>query len=360
MKTVMIAAGGTGGHINPALAFASILQQEHPECRIVFVGSKDRMEAQLIPQKGYPFVGLEVYGTNGGLKQKLHSLRSLQKAEKQCLALLQKEKPTACIGFGSYISVPLIRAAHKLGIVTMIHEQNSYAGKANRFLARYADAIVGSYAENRQDFPAAKLRIFGNPEATAAVQEKQADLHAVYGFSREKPLLFFVMGSLGSSTVSAVLDEACGRLLPRAQILIAAGRSNDYTFRSQGEGLRIEEYVNGKAALKQADLCVSRAGATTLAEITALGAASILVPSPYVPNNHQYYNARRLADEQAAVLIEEKDLSAERLTETIETLLDHPEDLKRMRLNAAALGKPDAAYQMIDWMEELADARNAG
>jgi UDP-N-acetylglucosamine--N-acetylmuramyl-(pentapeptide) pyrophosphoryl-undecaprenol N-acetylglucosamine transferase len=192
------------------------------------------------------------------------------------------------------------------------------------------------------------------------VQEKQADLHAVYGFSREKPLLFFVMGSLGSSTVSAVLDEACGRLLPRAQILIAAGRSNDYTFRSQGEGLRIEEYVNGKAALKQADLCVSRAGATTLAEITALGAASILVPSPYVPNNHQYYNARRLADEQAAVLIEEKDLSAERLTETIETLLDHPEDLKRMRLNAAALGKPDAAYQMIDWMEELADARNAG
>lgn len=352
---VMIAAGGTGGHIYPALALAQVLKQKKPESEIVFFGSSNRMEAEVIPSEGYRFYGMEMTGTNGGISAKVKSLLSMKKAEKEAVKILKKEKPEICVGFGNYISVPLINAAHKLHIPIMIHEQNSFAGKANRYLAHKADAVISCYASNLEQMPSEHQLVLGNPEATLAGNTvfDREEVRSM-GLDPDKPFAVFMMGSLGSSSVSRVIDEAVARIDPELQLIVAAGRSNSYTFKTKGKpNVRIVPYVNGRSMLKGCTLAVLRAGATTMCEVSAIGCASILIPSPYVPNNHQYYNAMELVKKDAAVLIEEKDLSTQRLAETINRLVHDPEKLAAMRQNAYAMGKRDAAYRMIDRMEEL-------
>ena len=354
MKKIVIATGGTGGHIYPALALADRLKQRHPECRILFFGSSNRMEAEMIPEKGYRFIGMAMTGMNGGIKAKVRSAVSLLKAEARCISLLKEEKPDICVGFGNYISVPLIMAAHRLHIPTMISEQNSFAGKANVMLAKYADAVEGVYQSCLEQFPAEKTRLYGNPQASAAAN-RTIDPAAceAYGIRQGTPFAVFMMGSLGSATVSKVIDEACSLFDPDFEVLIASGKANSYTFRTGNPHVHIHEYVDGMAMLKAADLSVCRAGATTLCEIAATGAASILIPSPFVPNNHQVYNALELVRNNAAVMIEEKDLTAEVLAGQVNTLMKNKEKRAELSGNALKMSTPDAADRMIDWIEEL-------
>jgi len=354
MKT-MIATGGTGGHIYPALALADILKNTEPDAEISFFGSSNRMEAQIIPERGYAFTGMEMTGMNGGLLRKAQSALSLWKAQGRCRKLLQKERPDICVGFGNYISVPLILAAHDLHIPTMIHEQNSSAGKANVLLAKYADAVVACYESCSSQFPAAKTRYYGNPDATVAAQcRRDPQLIRSYGLDPEQPLVLFMMGSLGSETVAKVIDEACPLFDPRLQLLIAHGQSNDYQFHTHSDGrIQIVPYVQGTRMLACADLAVTRAGATTMAELAAIGCPSVLIPSPYVPNNHQVHNAQELEKVQAAVMMEEKDLNAAGLAQEVNRLMADPALRSRMKENAKRIGKPEAAYQMIAWMKEL-------
>lgn len=352
---VMIAAGGTGGHIYPATALAEILLQEKPNTEVMFFGTDDRMEANVIPKMGYRFYGVHMKSGNGGLKNKIQSAASLMHAYKESKKILLKEKPDICIGFGNYISVPLILAAHKMHIPTMIQEQNSFAGKANRFLSKYVDAIASCYEANMEQMPKDKQRILGNPEATLA-SKATFDPRCLtdIGLQPDMPFVVCMMGSLGSASVSKVIDEACSLFADDFQVVIAAGKSNDYTFSFTGnERIKIVDYVDGKQMLKGCSLAVLRAGATTMCEIGAIGCASILIPSPYVPNNHQFYNAKELVDEEAALMIEEKDLNAEKLADTVNFLMHDPEKRKTMAENAYAHGKRDAAYRMIEWMEEL-------
>ncbi|MBQ1439284.1 MAG: glycosyltransferase, partial [Solobacterium sp.] len=161
MKLVMIAAGGTGGHIYPALAFAQRLKEEGTEA--IFVGSQDRLEGQLIPEAGYRFIPLNIPNTSGSISGKIRYLLSMAGAIGKCERLLRSYHPDACVGFGNYISVPLILAAKKCRIPTMISEQNSFAGKANVFLGRFADAVELAYERSGKDFPAGKIRVLGNP-----------------------------------------------------------------------------------------------------------------------------------------------------------------------------------------------------
>lgn len=354
---VMIATGGTGGHINPALALCDVLKQEEPDSDIVFFGSSNRMEASLIPAHGYRFYGAKMSGMNGGIAAKAKSAVSLLKAERLCGDILKHEKPDICIGFGNYITVPLIKKAHAMGIPTMISEQNSFVGKANQFLARSADAIECAYESNIEQLHCAKdkIRILGNPEATLAAKTVFDPKELVQaGLNPEIPFVVFMMGSLGSETVSKIIDESLPYLDPSFQVVVASGKSNDYHFSyPQNERIRIVDYVNGRNMLKGCALAVVRAGATTMCELTAIGTAAILIPSPYVPNNHQYVNAMELVNHDAAVLIEEKDLTKDSLSNHVNGLLNDPERLKKMRKNALACGKPDAAYEMIDWMKEL-------
>ncbi len=352
---VMIAAGGTGGHIYPATALADILKKEKPESEIIFFGSNDRMEASVIPSLGYRFYGLDMKSGNGGVWNKVRSLTSLMSAYNQSKKILKKEKPDICVGFGNYISVPLIMAAHNLGIKTMIHEQNSYAGKANKLLSKYVDAIVSCYEANLEQMPKEKQRILGNPQATLAADTTFDDscLKEI-GLDPTIPFVLCMMGSLGSSSVSKVIDEACPLFDTDFQVVIATGKSNDYSFQfSSNDKIKIVEYVDGKKMLKGCDLAVLRAGATTMCEIGAIGCASILIPSPYVPNNHQFYNANELVIKDGALMIEEKDLTASKLADTVNFLMHNEQKRNSLKENAYKLGKRNAAYEMISWMEEL-------
>lgn len=350
----MIATGGTGGHIYPAAALAEILKKQQPDVQIGFFGSSNRMEADLIPELGYEFHGLPMTGMNGGARAKMKSALSMVKGERYCRKLLADEKPDICVGFGNYISVPLILAARRMHIPTMIHEQNSYAGKANALLGRYADAVVGCYETSLKQFPAKKTRLYGNPEATlAAEKETDPSLIRAYGLDPDRPFAVFMMGSLGSSSVSKIIDEACA-LFDDYQVLIAAGKSNDYQFVNAGrKNVHLVPYVDGVQMLKQADAAVVRAGATTMCEISAVGVPCILIPSPYVPNNHQVMNALELVNRNAALMIEEKDLSARSLADTLNDLMADRQKRENLGKQAKMLGKTDAAYRMIEWMEEL-------
>lgn len=352
---VMIAAGGTGGHIYPAMALAEVLKEKSADSEIVFFGSDNHMEATVIPQAGYRFYGIKMSGMTSGIRAKIRSALSLIRGEVFCRRMLKKEKPDICVGFGNYISVPFIRAAHRLHIPTMIHEQNSFAGKANRFVSGIADAVVTCYESNAKQMPKANIRLLGNPEASLADRTVwDPSVLQKMGLDPEIPFVVFMMGSLGSSSVSRVIDEACALFDPSFQVVIAAGRSNEYTFTTGSQGrIRIVPYVDGKAMLKGCALAVTRAGATTMAEIGAIGCASVLIPSPYVQNNHQVYNAMELVRQDAAVMIEEKDLTAEHLAETVNGLMKDDERRSKIRENAYRAGRREAAEDMISWMEEL-------
>lgn len=354
---VLIATGGTGGHIYPALALAEIIRKEKSDWEIVFWGSSNRMEAEMIPEHGYRFYGAKMSGMTSGIMAKIKSLVSLMEAERYAKSVLKKEKPDIVVAFGNYISVPVVRAAKKMGIHIMLHEQNSYAGKANRYLARMADAIAISYENNMEQMAEDKdrMRLTGNPEATLASEVVyDPSVATSYGIDPSKPFAVCMMGSLGSETVSKVIDEACSLFDEDYQVLIAAGKANDYTYTYKSdEKIRIVPFVDGKQMLKGCALAIVRAGATTLAELTAIGTAAVVIPSPHVANNHQYYNAKALVDEGAAVMIEEKDLTAQGLSDTVNSLMNDPERLAMMRENAKKTGRADAAYAMIQWIEEL-------
>ena len=353
---VMIAAGGTGGHIYPAVALAEVLKERNPETEIIFFGSDNRMESTVVPALGYRFCGISMTGMNGGLLAKAASALSILKAERFCRKLIKEEKPDIAIGFGNYISVPLIRAAHRLKVPTLLHEQNSFAGKANRFLAPVADRIVGCYQSNLEQFPADKILLLGNPEASLAARTSwDASILKEYDLPENVPFVICMMGSLGSASVSKVIDECLGLLDGDFNVIIATGKENSYEYKHASlENVRVVEYVDGKKMLKGCALAVLRAGATTMAEIGAIGTPSILIPSPYVPNNHQYYNACELSDVDGAVLIEEKDLNAAVLADAINGLMRDPERRERLGRNAYQAGKRDAAEKMVELMEVLA------
>ncbi|MBQ9327629.1 MAG: undecaprenyldiphospho-muramoylpentapeptide beta-N-acetylglucosaminyltransferase [Solobacterium sp.] len=351
MNLVMISAGGTGGHIYPALAVADLLKEE--QIRTVFVGSSDRLEGQLIPEHGYEFVPIQIPSTSGSILGKVKYVLSMGREIASCRKLLKRYQPDACIGFGNYISVPLILAAKQLGIPTMISEQNSFAGKANVFLGRFADAVELAYEGSAKDFPSAKTRVLGNPRAQVIAQmNADESLISAYGLDNTKPFVAVMMGSLGSETMSKIIDEAY-QDVTEYQVLIASGKHNNYQFHTDNANVIVREYISGADILKLCDLAVCRAGATTLAEIGAAGTPSILVPSPYVPNNHQYFNALELETHGAAVILEETALTASLLREVTDRLMNDAALRIRMSSHASEYAHPRAGSELISWLKEL-------
>ena len=242
---IMIATGGTGGHINPALDLAHILKQRNPENEVIFVGSDNRMEATVIPDAGYKFYGLHITTTAGSLFSKVTYVTSLIKAYFESKQILKQEKPDICIGFGNYISVPLILAAHHIGIKTMLHEQNSFAGKANKFLSHFADAVVGCYESNKAQMAKANVRILGNPSASV-VKDTVFNPEVIerIGLSKDIPFVVFMMGSLGSSSVSKVIDAAIPLFNHDFQVMIVSGKANSYQFQnSESVNVKLQLHV---------------------------------------------------------------------------------------------------------------------
>ena len=352
---VLIATGGTGGHINPAIDLAEAIYADDNKNEVIFFGSNDRLESQMIPEKGYRFFGYDFVVPEGSFLEKIKAVISILKAKKYCRALLNQEKVDVVIGFGNYITIPMIMEAKRKGIPTVIHEQNSFAGKANLYLKKYADLIVGSYPSNKEQFNSNNFQLLGNPSSTKA-KDVTWDKNELtkFGLSPDKPFVLVMMGSLGSKSVSKIMDEACSLLDDTFQVIIVNGSLNDYAYEfKENENIKIVQYVDGKKLLKGCDIAVLRAGATTIAEITAIGVASVIIPSPYVVNNHQYYNAKELEDNHACILLNEKELNAQILADTINSLMKDVNKKEELKKNILALGYPNAAQDMIKYVKGL-------
>lgn len=346
-------AGGSGGHIYPALTLAEALKNKGHE--IVFIGSNDRMEKDVIPTSGYKYIGLDVLTTRGGLLQKVKSVFSILYTYKQCLTLLKGYD--MAIGFGNYISIPVMKAAIKLGLKTIIHEQNSFVGRANRLLDKDVDLIIGSYEEDKKQFKNKNILILGNPQASKAYNlKKDKKVISDLGLDPNKKTVVMFMGSLGSSSVNEKLIEYFKIKDGEYQVIYATGRNcYDKAINSieQSDTVKVVERINGIEVMNNSTLLVCRAGATTLAEICAIGMPAILIPSPFVPNNHQYYNGKALLDKNAAIMIEEKELSGETLNKAINSVINDEKRLAELKTNALKLGNPNVVNDIIREIENL-------
>ena len=350
---IAVVAGGTGGHIYPALTLADALKEKGHG--ITFIGSNDRMEKDVIPERGFDYIGLDVYTTRGGILQKVKSLLSIVKAFFTCRKILKGFD--MAIGFGNYISVPVMEAAVSLGLKTIIHEQNSSIGRANRMLDKKVDLIIGSYEENLKQFRNPNTKILGNPQSSKAYGvKKDRKVLSDMGLDPDKKTLVIFMGSLGSASVNEKLIEYFRLTDGSYQIVYAAGSSHYEKTLKQTEPrdhIRIYERIDGINVMVNSTLLLCRAGATTLCEICALGMPSILIPSPYVPNNHQYYNGKALVDKGAALMIEEKDLDPVLLNDTVNRVINDEEKLKTLSENARKMGNPDVLKDITNAIEQL-------
>ena len=350
---IAIVAGGTGGHIYPAISLAEELEKRGHD--IVFIGSNDRMEKDVIPKHNFKYIGLNVYTTRGGLLQKGKSVFSIFKTYKECVSLLQGYD--MAIGFGNYISIPVMEAAIKLKLKTVIHEQNSFVGRANKILDERVDLIIGSYEENLKQFKNKNIKILGNPQSSKAYNLKRnPKVITDLGLDSNKKTVVIFMGSLGSSSVNDKLLEYFKTLDGSYQVVYATGKlhyEKAINEAVKADYLKIYEHIDGANVMKNSTLLICRAGATTLSEIAAIGMPAILIPSPYVPNNHQYYNGKALVDKNAAIMIEEKDLNADLLSETVSGIINDEQKLKDLSKNASKLGNPNVLEDMIEAIESI-------
>lgn len=346
---VIVAAGGTGGHLYPALALVEYIKEQEPDSTFLFIGTKDRLESQVVPKMGYDYVGLNVKGLAGNplnkAKAALLFVKSISKAKK----VIKDFKPDIVIGFGGYPSASAVQAAASLKIKTMIHEQNSIIGLTNKILIKKVDQIVCCYQKAYQEFPKEKTLLLGNPRASVVVNGKCNDIYDVYNLQRDKKLVTIVMGSLGSQTINKTMKDNMDKFVGKDyQVLYVTGKPYYEDMKQyENDNVRIVPYVEDMPSLMNStDLIVSRAGASTLAELTALGVPAILIPSPYVSANHQEYNARELESNQAARMILENELTGDKLIKTIDEIIDNDSILNVLKENAIKLGKPNACQDM--------------
>ena len=313
------------------------------------------MEKDVIPAAGFDYIGLDMKIPGGSLINKANSFVSIVKAYYKCREIV-KDYDLA-IGFGNYISVPLVMAARNRGLKTVIHEQNSFAGKANKYLDQKVDLVIGSYEENKKTFKNPHTLILGNPQSSKAFNiKKDPEVLLNLGLDPDKKTVVIFMGSLGSQTVNKVVIEYLNSLKGDYQVIYASGKQNYAKARAavkKKNYICVKEAVDGVKVMANSSLLVSRAGATTLSEICAMGMPSILIPSPYVPNNHQFYNAMALIDKNAALLLEEKDLSPASLKAIIEKSINDEELLKSLHENAIKLSNPKVLDEIVKEIEKL-------
>lgn len=354
---VVVSAGGTGGHIYPALAIIDKIKQKYPESEFLYIGTHNRMEKDIVPKKGIPFESIEIYGLERKkIWKNFKTFSCFIKSQKKIKKLLKDFKPDVVIGVGGYVTGPVIKVAHKLGIKTIIHEQNSIAGKANLYLSRYVDKICVSFVASAKAFPKEKVVFTGNPVSELAIKAKSLD-KTTLGFKKEKKLVVFVMGSLGSSLVNDVLLKTLkNKTNNEYEVLWITGKN--YYPKVQNEkfdkSIKVLPYLDDMVRiLKETDLLVTRAGASTLSEIITLKIPSILIPSPYVANNHQYKNADDLVSKKAALLLEEKDLTDESLLIMIDEVLNSKTTMLDMKENLKQFQVQNSATAILKVIEEV-------
>jgi UDP-N-acetylglucosamine--N-acetylmuramyl-(pentapeptide) pyrophosphoryl-undecaprenol N-acetylglucosamine transferase len=318
------------------------------------------MENDIVPKTGIPFKSIEIYGFSKNIIKNFKTAGCLLKSYKRCKSLIREFNPDVVIGVGGYVTAPVIYAAKKLGYKTVIHEQNSLPGKSNQFLSKYSDLVCVSFKSSMSFFPGYKTVFTGNPCSEDALS-KEPIKKSVYGIKNNRKLVLFVMGSLGSSRVNEYLVSSMNLFDGKDyDILFVTGKGSydSISKNSFPSNVHVVPYVDGMTGLmKNVDLIVSRAGASTMSEIIALELPSILIPSPYVANNHQYKNALDLVNVNASVMIEEKDLKGDILVRKIDEILYDDNKIHEMKKNLKSMMVRDSASLIYSNIKELVDRK---
>ncbi len=353
----MIAGGGTGGHIFPALAIAGGIKSRFPQAELLFVGAQGRMEMTRVPDAGYQIIGLPIAGLQRSLSLSNLALPwklfvSLVKA----IGLVREFKPDAVVGVGGYASAPLLLAARILRVPYLIQEQNSFAGLTNKLLGKKAASICVAFEGMESYFPAGKIHLTGNPVRKDLLEQNlsqyEARLH--FGLEPGRPTILVIGGSLGARSINEAVAAAVPAWKEKGYQLIWqtgnawAEKASEKLAENAGTGMITRPFISEmNFAYAAADVVVSRAGALSLAEICIAGKASILVPSPNVAEDHQTRNAESLASKKAALLIRDRD-AVQRLGSEVAQLLGNPGEIERIGMAAHALARPDAGEKIVD------------
>ncbi len=372
---VLLTGGGTAGHINPAIAIAQSIKGKFPGAKVLFVGSENSMESQLVPKAGFEFAAINVRGFRRSLAFK-NILRNIGTVKLAAQSTFRAKKiikgfaPDIVIGTGGYTSWPVIRAAQKMGIPTLIHEQNAFPGVANKMLAKNATCVMVAVPEAERFFPQSKrVEVTGNPVRSEIIFATKEKAREKMGFDG-RPVIFSYGGSLGASPINKAVAEMIRELSreEKYQFVHGAGRSgyekmlgllkNLGVDLERHPEIRILPYIDNMADyMAAADLVICRAGALTISELQVQGKASILIPSPYVAENHQYHNAMALAKRGGAVVIEEKDLTGSGLAQKVKELVSSPEKLKEIGKNARKGAIYDSGDRICAIVEDVLKAK---
>ena len=371
---VIFTCGGTGGHISPAIAVANIWKEQHPDSNILFIGAKDRMEEQLVPQAGYALKTIPASGMSRGknLKAIWHNLQAVSyifQAVSRCKKIIREFKADVVVGTGGYASFPALYAASLLGVPTCVHESNAMPGLTTRMIADRADRVLVCFPESKKYYKhPEKVEVVGMPVRKEFIFTKRDDARRELGLD-ERPLVVSAFGSQGAKAMNEAV-AGLFRLEKEAgypyQHIHATGRYGvDWMpelVRSQGvdltekKGISMVEYIyNMPTLMAAADVIISRAGASTCNEIAAAGTPCILIPSPNVTDNHQEKNARALSDQGGATLILEKDCTPEKLMAEIEHLVTDTTSAIQMRKALQKLCVLDSSERLCKIIAQLAN-----
>lgn len=363
----IISGGGTGGHIFPAISIANMLKEFNPENEILFVGAEGRMEMERVPAAGYEIIGLPVAGlqrklTLSNLALPFKVLKSVRMAKK----LIRDFKPDIAIGVGGYASAPLLWAATRLGIPTLIQEQNGFAGLTNKILGKNAKSICVAYDGMERFFPADRIILSGNPirkEIVPATEQMKEEAYRFYGLDPDMKHILIVGGSLGSGTLNKAMMKWISEGCPGGEGIEIIWQCGKYYKPSvdafmkeaaeKGLGGGCLKHISHSDFIKRmdlayaaADVVISRSGASSISELCAAHKASIFVPSPNVTEDHQTHNAMALVRKDAGMIVKDGE-AEEKLMKTACGLIDDPEKIALMEKNAAALAKTDAGETIV-------------
>ena len=365
---MLISAGGTGGHIFPAIATANKIKEIHPDVEFLFVGAEGKMEMQKVPAAGYPIIGLPVMGFPRKPSLKLFKfIGALYKSMKRAQRIVRDFAPDVAAGFGGYASGPVLRVAAKRKIPFVIQEQNSYAGLTNRMLAKKANAICVAYDGMSKFFPAEKIVFTGNPVRATLfadmVERKKACI--ALGLDARRPVVFVTGGSLGARSVNDVVlanakyfENNGVQLLWQCGSLYFKELTNKLGFQVS-ESIHLTKFVdNMDYAYAAADVVVARAGASTISELSIVGKPTILIPSPNVAEDHQTHNAKALADKGAAILLPDSEAHDE-LIPYIDKMLNNNDMTRQMSEKIKTLARANADTMIANEILKLVKIHGA-
>lgn len=374
---LLFATGGTAGHINPALAVASYIKEQHPDYEIMFIGTADHMESRLVPNAGFEFKTIDINGFKRSFSPKaiienVKTVSKLMKSEKESKNIIKEFQPDVVIGFGGYVSGPVLDEAAKLHIPTCIHEQNAYPGITNKQLAKKVDKVMLTVEDAANHMEAkCDVVITGLPVRGELLKKSKFSARIELGIADDKPLVLSFGGSLGAAPLNEamfdiILEDAEKNDVYHIHSVGTNGKEYLEKFEANGFTKRAENvYYKGNAEVRlyidnmdtcmaAADLVIGRAGASSLSEIEAMGKASILIPSPYVAENHQFHNAMALVNRNAARILREKDLTTDSLKALMNELISDKAELANIEKNAKEMAILDSRERIADIILSLA------